>query len=312
MTGVTFPILTTIVFLPAAGALALLAIDTDGGRRDGAVRWAALAVSLLVFAGTLLVWAVFDPLLGGLPARGAARVDRTVRDRVPRGCRRRQPVPGRADRLPDAARAPVVVGRRPAPRQGVLGADAAARERDDRRLRLDRSLPVLRVLGRDAGADVLPDRRLGLRPPHLRRREVLALHDGRKRADAGGHPLARLPARRGDRAVQLQPHRPRRAQHPRQAPVLVLPRLHGGLRHQGAAVPLPHVASRRPRRGAHGRVGDPRRRAAQDGHVRPGALFVPALPRSGRRRSHRTWPRWRSSGSSTARSWPWCSPTSRN
>jgi len=63
VTGVTFPILTTIVFLPAAGALALLAIDTDGGRRDGAVRWAALAVSLLVFAGTLLVWAVFDPLL---------------------------------------------------------------------------------------------------------------------------------------------------------------------------------------------------------------------------------------------------------
>ncbi len=59
---------------------------------------------------------------------------------------------------------------------------------DDRRLRLARPLPVLRVLGRDAHPDVLPHRDLGLRPAHLRRGQVHALHDGRQRADAGRHP----------------------------------------------------------------------------------------------------------------------------
>ncbi len=59
-----FPILTSVVFLPTAGALALLAIDNDGGRRDQFIRWAALAVSIVAFAGTLAVWAAFDPASG--------------------------------------------------------------------------------------------------------------------------------------------------------------------------------------------------------------------------------------------------------
>jgi NADH-quinone oxidoreductase subunit M len=53
--------LSVIVFLPLAGAvLTLLAGDREGSR-DATVRWLALAVSLAVFALTLVLWAGFDP-----------------------------------------------------------------------------------------------------------------------------------------------------------------------------------------------------------------------------------------------------------
>ncbi len=52
--------LTTIVFLPLAGALLLLLIENSDGRRDAVIRWTALGVSLLVFAATLLLWSRFD------------------------------------------------------------------------------------------------------------------------------------------------------------------------------------------------------------------------------------------------------------
>ena len=69
--------------------------------------------------------------------------------------------------------------------------------------------------------------------------------------------------------------------------VLVLPGLRGGVRHQGAAVPVPHVAARRARRGADSRLGDPGRRAAEDGHLRPHPLRLPAVPRGRRATSRR-------------------------
>src|SRR6185436_14598098 len=48
--------------------------------------------------------------------------------------------------------------------------------------------------------------------------------------------------------------------------------------HQGPAVPVPHVAARRPRRGADGGLGDPGRRAPEDGHVRLPPVRDPVLP----------------------------------
>jgi NADH-quinone oxidoreductase subunit M len=54
-------VLTTIVFLPLAGALLLLLVENREGRRDHLLRWAALGVSLLVFGATLLLWSRFDP-----------------------------------------------------------------------------------------------------------------------------------------------------------------------------------------------------------------------------------------------------------
>ena len=82
-----------------------------------------------------------------------------------------------------------------------------------------------------------------------------------------------------------------------------------GLRHQGAAVPAAHLAAGRARRGADGRLGHPGRRAAEDGHLRHAALRHAAVPRAAWRRSRRRSACWRSSASSTARWWRWCSRT---
>src|SRR5690348_5266219 len=54
-----FPILTSIVALPAVGALILLFVD-GGERGDRLVRQIALIVSILVFAETLLLWSRFN------------------------------------------------------------------------------------------------------------------------------------------------------------------------------------------------------------------------------------------------------------
>ena len=56
-------ILSLIVFLPLVGALVILLGGGSGDRpdREGLVRTVALAVSLLTFGLTLLLWARFDP-----------------------------------------------------------------------------------------------------------------------------------------------------------------------------------------------------------------------------------------------------------
>src|SRR5688572_28254460 len=55
-----FPILTSLIAAPVAGALLLLCIrETE--ERAPLIRNVALIVSLLVFAETLLLWAEFDP-----------------------------------------------------------------------------------------------------------------------------------------------------------------------------------------------------------------------------------------------------------
>ncbi len=57
--------LSLVVFLPLAGALALLALPNKDGSRDGVIRWGALAVSLASFATTLALWYAFDPDAAG-------------------------------------------------------------------------------------------------------------------------------------------------------------------------------------------------------------------------------------------------------
>ncbi len=54
------PLLTLSWIVPLAGALLLLLVPNRDGRRDGLVRWLALAFSLLAFAVTLALWAGFD------------------------------------------------------------------------------------------------------------------------------------------------------------------------------------------------------------------------------------------------------------
>ena len=58
-----FPILTSLIVLPIAGALLLLLVPEDE-QRAGAARTIALVVSVLVFAATLLLWSCFDAASG--------------------------------------------------------------------------------------------------------------------------------------------------------------------------------------------------------------------------------------------------------
>src|SRR3990172_3163508 len=59
----TFPILSTVIFLPLAGVLLLLVLP---GRRTTLMRWVALVTSLAVFAASLVMLAAFDPSKPGL------------------------------------------------------------------------------------------------------------------------------------------------------------------------------------------------------------------------------------------------------
>src|SRR5918994_699781 len=57
----TFPILTSIIAVPLAGAIVLLLVGNADGRRSALVRQIALVTSLLVFGLSLWMWARFDP-----------------------------------------------------------------------------------------------------------------------------------------------------------------------------------------------------------------------------------------------------------
>ena len=60
----TFPILTTLVALPAVGAILLLFVRGDEEQSAPIARGVALLVSVLVFAETLLLWSRFNPASG--------------------------------------------------------------------------------------------------------------------------------------------------------------------------------------------------------------------------------------------------------
>ena len=54
------PLLTLSWALPLAGAILLLLVPNKDGSRDGLMRWAAVAISLVSFGVTLAIWAAFD------------------------------------------------------------------------------------------------------------------------------------------------------------------------------------------------------------------------------------------------------------
>src|SRR5688500_10789516 len=54
------PVLTLSWVLPLVGALILLLIPNRDGRRDGAIRWLALLISMVAFALTVGLWVWFD------------------------------------------------------------------------------------------------------------------------------------------------------------------------------------------------------------------------------------------------------------
>ncbi|MEO7134051.1 MAG: NADH-quinone oxidoreductase subunit M [Vicinamibacterales bacterium] len=58
-------LLTVAITLPILGAVLLMLIPNRDGSKDGMIRWAALGISLLTFALTLLAWLWFDDMPGG-------------------------------------------------------------------------------------------------------------------------------------------------------------------------------------------------------------------------------------------------------
>ena len=120
---------------------------------------------------------------------------------------------------------------------------------------------------------------------------------------------SRLHAQRGHRQLQLRPAQALCARDRARNAAVALPGVHPGVRHQGSAVSIPHLAARCARPGADGGLDHPCRRAAEDGHLRAGAVRVSAVP--GRRDCVRALDLQfsPSSASSTARSLRWCSRT---
>ena len=54
------PLLSIAIWLPVVGSLLLLFLNNRDGQRDGLIRNVTLAISLLTFAATLMLWAGFD------------------------------------------------------------------------------------------------------------------------------------------------------------------------------------------------------------------------------------------------------------
>ena len=134
----------------------------------------------------------------------------------------------------------------------------------------------------------LHHRHLGRRAAHLRDAQVRALHRVRQHPDARGGDLPRLvaAARRPASRRSPSPTSYQRAAAARRADDPAR-RVRALVRDQGADRAAAHLAARRARRGADRGLGDPRRRAAEDGHVRLHEARLPALSRRDAARSRR-------------------------
>ena len=96
-----------------------------------------------------------------------------------------------------------------------------------------------------------------------------------------GHPRPVLPLQgharlRGHRHLRRDRLVPDGERPALRVPEVGVPRLLPRLRDQGADVPVPHLAARRPRAGAHRGLGDPGRRPPEDGDLRLPALLAAA------------------------------------
>ena len=254
--------LSTIVFIPLAGALLVLLAGGGGDRhdREPLVRWLTLGVSLVTFAATLLLWWRFDA--------GSADYQFVEQHAwIPAfGIQYLVGVDGISLFL-------VVL-------TGFLTPLALLSSWDSvhKNVKLF-SFFMLALESAMLGVFVSIDLFLfyifwdamlipmyfligiwGVRAAHLRGGEVHPLHDGRQRPDAHRDHRSRLGAQR-DRAAHVRPARTLRGDAAVEPREVVLPGLRGGVPDQGAALPVPHVAARRARRGADGRLGHPGRRA---------------------------------------------------
>ena len=231
----------------------------------------------------------------GRPAiRDPPALDRVLGRLLPDRPRRLQRAAGPADRVPRPAGRVGSVHRHREGREALLRDGVRAAVRDGRHVRRAGPVPVLPVLGGDADPALPHHRHLGRRAADLRDAQVRALHRVRQHPDARRGDLPRVLARDdvGSDVVRLRRPLSRGAA---AAGADGAPRrLRAVLRDQGAHRPAPHVAPRRARRGAHGGLGDPRRRPAEDGDVRLHEARLSAVPGCDPALRARSSARWRS------------------
>src|SRR5581483_10901235 len=178
---------------------------------------------------------------------------------------------------PDGDRGGQLVYGDPSAGQRILHLDPFSGDRDDRGLHLPRLFSLLYLLGDHACSDVLPHRDLGGRAKALLRDQVLSLYPLWKPLHASrnsGGLLSQCQSGLWNRPVYVQRPRPSQIEPSRYHPALAFPRLLFGLCGEGADVPLPHLASRRPHRRADRWKRPPRRRDAENGDL----WVYPLLP----------------------------------
>ena len=234
-----------VTFFPLIGALLLLLVP-KGQRRT--FELGALAITMIDFLMSVPLWLQYRPELGGGAVGDLHGLDPEPRGQVQHRHGRHQPGHGAADHPSGVHRGVVLVHLHQRTPQGVRHLDPGHAVQHDGRVHHPGHVPVLPVLGSDAGADVLPHRHLGRPPAALRGDQAVPLHPVRFGADAGGHPGHLLPAVQDHRPLR-HVHRlvPGHGRHHRpaepQLPAADRPGVLRRVRHQGADVPLPHLAA---------------------------------------------------------------------
>ena len=229
--------------------------------------------------------------------------------------RRDQPAARAADDLPDPARAGLGLARHRGPGEGVRHHHARPGDGHARRLRQPRPLPVLRLLGGDARSRCTSSSGCGAAANRVYAAVKFILY-----TMVGS--LLMLVAILALYFQHGQRHRDLHLRSARPCARFVLPPgLGQNLMFLAFALafaikvplfPVPHLAARRPRGGAHRGHRDPGRRPAEDGHLRLPALLPAAVPRrepglrAARLRPRRDRHHLRGAAS------PPCSPTSRS
>ena len=280
-------ILSIILFTPLAGALLLIFVPKEN---KDAIRWIA---NIFALAGLLVSTPAGALVLGpALRARlqvhggHAQQLDPFHRRRLRPRHRRHFLSADHADHAAGMDFDPLLVDRNREPGEGILHLVSGPADRHAGRLHGARFLPVLRLLGSHAGPHVPADRHLGRPAKTLRRHQVLPLYAVRLRPDAAFRAVPVFLQLPSDRAVHLQ-HSGALQDGPADLPRSglrlnlrdsVVPGFLPGLRHQGADVPVPHLAAGRPRGSAHGGFGHPGRRSAEDGNLRLRPLRAAVLP----------------------------------
>ena len=266
----SWPILSVVTFLPIAGALFIAFLrDDEAGLRNA--RWVALWTTLTHLRDLADPGLAFRSKLGRFPIPGKAAVARR-RHHLRHGGRRHFAAVRDPDHRADADLDPGELDRHPAPGARIHDRLPGARDADGRHLLRARPGAVLYLLRGRPDPDVPDHRRVGRSAPGLCELQVLSLHAARLGADAARHHGDVLGGRHHRHPDAAAPRLPARTA---DLGLLRLPRF---VRGQAADVAGPHLAARRPCRGADGRLGDPGRYLVENGRLRLPALFTADVP----------------------------------